>query len=240
MPATARSGVGPSATSANGRFLLTMQLRRLEAAEQDIDALDMRIAERLEPSGVQHALLMKIPGVDWLVAAVLIAEIGVDMSGSSAPIIWRHGRVCVRVTTRARASRRADVPAKATFTSAPFWPVQPPPPAAPREVTSKIGTTASRRAAAPCVPLAIAHKILVVAYHILAKGLAYHDLGEAYLDQISQTRTASNLKRRLERLGYIVTRQPKEPPSLTRLFSEQQFGLPLAAVKRFIIAGIAS
>ncbi len=41
-----------------------MQLRRLEAAEQDIDALDMRIAERLEPSGVRHALLMKIPGVD--------------------------------------------------------------------------------------------------------------------------------------------------------------------------------
>ena len=28
----------------------------------------------------QHAMLMQIPGVDWLVAAVLIAEIGVDMS----------------------------------------------------------------------------------------------------------------------------------------------------------------
>jgi hypothetical protein len=34
-------------------------------------------AERLEPFGVQHALVMKILGVDWLVAAVLIAEIGV-------------------------------------------------------------------------------------------------------------------------------------------------------------------
>jgi transposase len=31
------------------RFLLTMQLRRLEAAEQDIETLDRRIAERLEP-----------------------------------------------------------------------------------------------------------------------------------------------------------------------------------------------
>jgi hypothetical protein len=29
-------------------------------------------AERLEPYGAQHALLMQIPGVDWLVAAVLI------------------------------------------------------------------------------------------------------------------------------------------------------------------------
>ena len=58
--------------------------------------------------------------------------------------------------------------------------------------------------------LAIAHKILVAAYHMLAKGLAYRDLGEAYLDQIDQTRTAANLKRRLERLGYIVQLQPRE------------------------------
>jgi hypothetical protein len=45
---------------------------------------------------------------------------------------------------------------------------------------------------------------------MLAKGLGYCELGEAYLDQIDQTRTAANLKRRLERLGYTVTLQPKE------------------------------
>ena len=58
--------------------------------------------------------------------------------------------------------------------------------------------------------LAIAHKILVSAYHMLAKGVGYRDLGEAYLYQLNQSRTAANLKRRLERLGYIVTFQPKE------------------------------
>jgi transposase len=58
--------------------------------------------------------------------------------------------------------------------------------------------------------LAIAHKIPLAAYHMLAKGLGYRELGEAYLDQIDQTRTAANLKRRLERLGYIVQLQPKE------------------------------
>jgi transposase len=62
------------------RFLLTMQLRRLETAEQDIADLDQRIAEKLELYAAQHLLLMRIPGVDWLVAAVLIAEIGTDMS----------------------------------------------------------------------------------------------------------------------------------------------------------------
>ena len=58
--------------------------------------------------------------------------------------------------------------------------------------------------------LAIAHKFLVAAYHMLAKGLAYRDLGEAYLDHLDQTRTAANLKRRLERLGYTVVLQLKE------------------------------
>lgn len=58
--------------------------------------------------------------------------------------------------------------------------------------------------------VAIAHKILVAAYHMLSRGVGYHDLGEAYLDQIDQAQTAANLKRRLERLGYVVSIQPKE------------------------------
>ena len=70
--------------------------------------------------------------------------------------------------------------------------------------------------------LAIAHKILVSAYHMLAKNLPYRDLGEAYLDQISQTRTVANLKRRLERLGYRVILEPNAQPitpAPVRLFS---------------------
>jgi hypothetical protein len=37
-----------------------MQLRRLEAIEADIAALDLRISERLEPYRMPHALLMQI------------------------------------------------------------------------------------------------------------------------------------------------------------------------------------
>src|SRR5208337_4801198 len=61
--------------------------------------------------------------------------------------------------------------------------------------------------------LAIAHKILVSAYHMLAKNLPYRELGEAYLDRIAQTRTVANLKRRIERLGYNVTLEPKAEPA---------------------------
>ena len=51
---------------------------------------------------------------------------------------------------------------------------------------------------------------------MLAKNLPYRDLGEAYLDQISQTRTVANLKRRLERLGYRVTLEPLQPQATRR------------------------
>jgi hypothetical protein len=87
--------------------------------------------------------------------------------------------------------------------------MQPFPLAALNEPTFVTSTIASRHGAARAA-LAIAHKILVAAYHMLAKGIPYRELGEVYLDQLDQSRTAANLKRRLERLGYTVTLQLKE------------------------------
>jgi transposase len=62
------------------RFLLELQLQRLEAAEKDLAVLEQRIRQMLEPYAAQLALLDEIPGVDWTLAAVIIAELGVDMS----------------------------------------------------------------------------------------------------------------------------------------------------------------
>src|SRR4051812_27340468 len=62
------------------RFLMGVQLRRLEAADHDIAVLDEHITERLKPYAAEHVLLMQIPGVDGLAAAAIIAEIGVDMA----------------------------------------------------------------------------------------------------------------------------------------------------------------
>src|ERR1700735_4424089 len=49
------------------RSLLAMQLRRLEAIEADIAALDLRIGERLEPYRTGPAFLIRSPvGSGWL------------------------------------------------------------------------------------------------------------------------------------------------------------------------------
>ena len=124
------------------RFLLAMQLRRLEAIEADIAALDRRIGERLEPYSAAHALLMQIPGVDWVVAAVLIAEIGVDMSVFLTSIICRPGQASVPATMRAPADRRAAGLARATSTCARSSSALRSPPRRPRAATSRTSTTA--------------------------------------------------------------------------------------------------
>ena len=162
------------------RFLLATQLRRLEAAEQDIAALDDRIEAKLKIYRVQHGRLMQIPGVDWVVAAVLIAEIGVDMSvflsvyhlaawagvcpgnhesaGKQKSGRARKGNVHLRTMLVGAATSAART--KGAY------------------LKDKFHRLKARRGAMRAA-LAIAHKILVAAYHMLAKGLPYRELGEA-------------------------------------------------------------
>jgi transposase len=52
--------------------------------------------------------------------------------------------------------------------------------------------------------VAIGHKILVAAYHMLATGSDYKELGTGYLDQLNSQRSAGNMVRRLRQLGYDV------------------------------------
>jgi transposase len=100
------------------RFLLTMQLRRVEAFEEDIRTVDERIAMRLAPYDTQMALLMQIPGVDLVVAAVIIAEVGTDMSVFVSVHHLAAWAGCVRAATRAPAADLASGPARATRTCA--------------------------------------------------------------------------------------------------------------------------
>ena len=55
--------------------------------------------------------------------------------------------------------------------------------------------------------LAVAHKILIAAYHMLATGGDHKDLGPTHLDRLSIATTKNALVKRLERLGFHVTLQ---------------------------------
>ena len=62
------------------RFLLGFQVRRLEQVDADLVQLEQRIDEKLKPYERPRARLTEIPGVDRILAAVMIAELGLDMT----------------------------------------------------------------------------------------------------------------------------------------------------------------
>ena len=191
------------------RNILAMQLARVEAAEADIKALDAHIAEHLAPYGCQLELLRAIPGIDWVVAATIIAEVGIDMTVFPTArhlAAWagvcpgNHESAGKRKPTGARSGNAYLKTALCNAATS-----------AARKTGSyfkdKYHKLKSRRGGGRAA-MAIAHKLLVIAYHILSDGTAYRELGETYLDKRNAQRSANRYVRRLESLGFVVTLAP--------------------------------
>ena len=188
------------------RDVLKLQLRRMHSLDQDLAELEAQIQEKLKPYRPQLELLVEIPGVDWTLAAVIIAELGVDMKvfhTASQLASWagvcpgnnesagrrKSGRVTkgnVHLKTALVEAAQASTRAKGTY------------------LRDKFHRLKARRGAKRAV-VAIAHKILVAVYHMLSQQVSYNDLGDLYLDKPNKQHLTRNLVRRLERLGYQVT-----------------------------------
>lgn len=54
--------------------------------------------------------------------------------------------------------------------------------------------------------IVIAHKILVISYHILKTGDAYNELGTDYLESRKPISTEELMIRRLQKQGYTITK----------------------------------
>jgi transposase len=188
------------------RFMLRTQLARVEQAEADLERIDATLAEMVAPYDQHMALLRSIPGIDWINAVTVIAEIGVDMSAFASPATlasWaglcpgnnesagkkrsgksRKGNVFLKtalVTAAITGSRRRG----GTYLAEKY-----------RRLTARRGKL---RAA-----VAVAHKILVSIWHMLTDGTFYQDLGAGFLDRLDRTRTAKHLVRRLASMGFDV------------------------------------
>lgn len=190
------------------RRLLALQLDRVERIEADIATVDGWIDGVLAPYAPLVQRLTTIPGVDRMGAVVLIAELGVDMTvfpshqhaaawagvapGNDESAGKRLGRakrrgnvhlVTALVQAAAAASRK-----KGSYLKEKFWRLK------------------ARRGHKRAL-VAVAHHILVSAYHLLKRGEDYKDLGPNYLDRRAQGTIKRRLVRRLEALGYTVSLQ---------------------------------
>lgn len=187
------------------RFLLEMQLRRIEDTEKDLERLDVLLGEKLAPYDEVLGRLMRIPGVDWVIAATIIAEIGVDMSHFvSAAHLASWTGICPGNRTSAGKSqgggtRKGNVYLKSALVTAGL--------AAGKKrgtyLADKHRRLRSRRGPTRAA-LATGHKILVAVYHMLKDGTEYQDLGATYLDTLDTRRVVNRSVQRLEALGYEV------------------------------------
>jgi len=57
--------------------------------------------------------------------------------------------------------------------------------------------------------VALAHSILVIAYHMLSRHEAYRELGGNYFDEQKKESVINRLTRRIEKLGYSVKLEPQ-------------------------------
>jgi transposase len=187
------------------RLILKLSVQMIASYDEAIDKLNHEIDKRIEPYREEFERLQSIPGVKKKTAECIIAEIGVDMSRfpSHAHISsWAgvspgnnesagkrysgrvtHGNKWLKgaLTEAAWAASKA----KGTYLQARY-----------QRLVSRRG---KKRAA-----LAIAHTILIMAYHIIKEQCPYRELGADYFDRLNEQRLIKRLKSRIETLGYKV------------------------------------
>jgi transposase len=189
-------------------FLLTTMLARIDALTADIDAVQKRTEEELAPFASAVARLDEIPGIGATAAAVIIAEIGVDMTRFPTPAhlsSWAkfapgvkesagrkkgngatgHGN---RYLARVLGEAAVTVGRTDTFLGERY-----------RRITRRRG---KKRAI-----VAVGRSILVIAWHLLNDDNAqFRDLGPDWYDsRVNLNRKMRNHVRELQALGYKVT-----------------------------------
>jgi transposase len=182
---------------------LTGQLRWLEEQVESFDRRIETVMSPLEKEAIRR--LDEIPGMDQRAAQNAITEVGTDMSRfPSAQHLASWAGLCPgnnRTANKRRSGRCTDGNRflKATLNQC-AW-------AASRTkgtyLSSQYRRLAKRRGARRAT-MAVAHSQLIQAYQLLSREEAYRELTAAHFDQLDPQRQASQLVKRLERLGYTV------------------------------------
>jgi transposase len=192
-------------------FLLAKMLARIDAIDADIAELDAAIEEMTAPFASAVARLDEIPGIGSIAAAIIIAEVGLDMTrfptaahlaswAKFAPGVKESaGKKKGKGTTGhgdaylARVLGEAAVGASKTDSF----------------LGERYRRIARRRGAKKAI-VAAGRSILVIVWHLLSDPDArYTDLGSDFFAQrISPERRKRAHIHQLEALGYKVTLEP--------------------------------
>jgi transposase len=204
IPQLERALVGCIGT--HHRVLVAEQVAHVDFLEESIARVNAEIAERVRPDEDAITRLDTIPGVGRAVAEALVAEIGSDLTrfpsakhlaswaglcpGNHESAGQRHSGKTRKGSPWLRAclvqAAHAAARTKGTYLAAQYR------------------RLAARRGRAKAA-VAVAHSILIIAYHVLTEGTAYRDLGGHYFDERDRQGVERRLVHRLEGLGYTVS-----------------------------------
>ena len=187
------------------RFLLRQFIAHIGFLEEQILELDRQIMEMLQPYQQGFDLLQTIPGIRRDAAAILIAEIGPDMSQFPTPehlAAWAG--VCPGNNESAGKRKSAHVRKRNRWLrgilTQSAW-------GATRKGNSyfkhRYARLAARRGSKRAV-IAIARILLLTVYHVLSKRVPYRDLGPNYLDERQRNRHIRYHLRRLAEFGITI------------------------------------
>lgn len=191
--------------TAHHRALLQLHLGLIAALEAALREVDAAVGKALAPIQAHAELLTTMPGVNKVVAHVIVAEIGVDMTRfPTAGHLVSWAGLCPRNDESAGKRRSTRVRKSANWLKTTLvtaaW-------AAVRKHDSYLRAQflriKARRGAKKAI-LAVAASMLTAAYHMLRDGVPYRDLGARHFDRRDTTKTIRRLLRRLTDLGCQV------------------------------------
>ncbi len=193
------------------RLLLRLHLEHIDDLDAKLACLDAEIERRLSPFDQDDLVdrLDGITGVGRQVARVIIAEAGIDMRGFvNADHLASWASLAPGKNESAGRNRSARIPPGNRYLRAALVQAAQ---AAGHSRNTYLGAQ-FHRIAAPRgkkrAAVAVAHSILIIAYHLIRDGTRYIERGAAYFDQRNVQANQRQLIRRLERLGLKVTVEP--------------------------------
>jgi transposase len=193
------------------RTLLNMHLEHIDELNRKIEALSEEIERLLIPFDPSDALarLTTIPGVNRRIAEVILAELGTDMTrfpNAAHAASWAGlapGKNESAGKNRSSKTTKGNKYLKSALTQA----AQAVGRSKDNYLNAQYRRLASRRGKKRAA-IAVAHSILVIAYHLLKNGTVYTDLGADYFERRNEQQVQKQLVKRLERLGYKVSLEP--------------------------------